>query len=76
MTRLTTAPLAAAALLLGIGPTALAAAGPDDLAGSWTWTWKDGEGKTHKHVLDVESAGGKLTAPSDSTTRSRSRSTT
>jgi hypothetical protein len=38
------------------------AAGPDDLAGSWTWTWKDGEGKTHKHVLDVESAAGKLTA--------------
>lgn len=38
------------------------AAGPDALAGTWTWTWKDGEGKTHKHVLDVESAAGKLAA--------------
>ncbi len=36
--------------------------GPDALAGTWTWTWKDGEGKTHKHVLDVESAAGKLAA--------------
>lgn len=32
-----------------------------DLAGTWTWSWKDGEGKTHKHVLDLEAAGGKLT---------------
>ena len=33
-----------------------------DIAGTWTWSWKDGEGKTHKHVLDIESAAGKLTA--------------
>jgi len=32
-----------------------------ELAGTWTWSWKDGEGKTHKHVLDLESAAGKLT---------------
>lgn len=42
--------------------SAASAAGPDTLVGTWTWTWKDGEGKTHKHVLDVESAAGKLTA--------------
>jgi hypothetical protein len=55
--------LALAALAVAIGaPRAVLAAGPDDLAGSWTWTWKDGQGKTHKHVLDVESAAGKLAA--------------
>ena len=35
---------------------------PEDLAGTWTWTWKDGESKVHKHVLDVEATGGKLSA--------------
>lgn len=54
------------AAALGLAAFALVAsappAGPDDLAGTWTWTWKDGEGKTHKHVLDVESAAGKLAA--------------
>lgn len=35
---------------------------PADLAGTWTWSWKDAQGTTHKHVLEVESAGGKLTA--------------
>ena len=33
---------------------------PVDVAGTWSWSWKDGEGKTHKHVLDIESAAGKL----------------
>ncbi len=47
---------------LAFGPDVATAAGPDALAGTWTWTWKDGEGKTHKHVLDVESAAGKLSA--------------
>ncbi len=49
----------AAALSLAIAAPSHPA-GPNDLAGSWTWTWKDGEGKVHKHVLDVESAAGKL----------------
>lgn len=35
---------------------------PPDLAGTWTWSWKDAQGVTHRHVLEVESAGGKLTA--------------
>jgi hypothetical protein len=63
MKRSRTPTIAVAALALAIAaPRAVLAAGPDDLAGSWTWTWKDGEGKTHKHVLDVESAAGKLAA--------------
>ncbi len=42
-------------------PPAAIAEGPSDLVGTWTWSWKDGEGKTHKHILDLEAAGGKLT---------------
>jgi hypothetical protein len=60
MTLLSAATIAAA-LSLGVAVPAHPD-GPDDLLGSWTLTWKDGEGKTHKHVLDVESAAGKLTA--------------
>ena len=42
-------------------PPALAADDPaPSLVGTWTWTWKDGEGKTHRHVLDVESKGNAL----------------
>jgi hypothetical protein len=49
-------------LTLLIGPGwATPADDPKAVAGTWTWTWKDGEGKTHKHVLDLEAAGGKLT---------------
>jgi hypothetical protein len=33
-----------------------------DLVGTWTWSWKDGQGEKHTHVLEVESAGGKLAA--------------
>ncbi len=43
--------------LPGLAP----AAGPSDVAGTWTWTWKDSEKKEHKHVLDIEAAGDKLT---------------
>ena len=53
--------LALLALTLATGlPAALGDDGPK-VAGTWTWSWKDGEGKTHKHVLDIESAAGKLT---------------
>jgi hypothetical protein len=55
--------LCCALFVVALGmPAPAGAAGPDDLVGTWTWTWKDGEGKTHKHILDVESAAGKLTA--------------
>jgi hypothetical protein len=55
--------MVAAALTLAVAePGSARPAGPDDLVGTWTWTWKDGEGKTHKHILDVESSGGKLAA--------------
>jgi hypothetical protein len=43
-------------------PGRAAAEDPKFPTGTWTWTWKDGEGKTHRHVLDVEAAAGKLTA--------------
>jgi hypothetical protein len=56
------ASLMLAVLTLLIGPALAASADePKSVAGTWTWTWKDGEGKTHKHVLDLEAAGGKLT---------------
>jgi hypothetical protein len=32
------------------------------LAGTWTWSWKDPEGKTHKHVLEVEGVDRALAA--------------
>jgi hypothetical protein len=49
-------------LTLLIGPSwAASTDGPKSVAGTWSWTWKDGEGKTHKHVLDLEAAGDKLT---------------
>jgi hypothetical protein len=35
---------------------------PVDLAGTWTWSWKDGQGETHRHVLEVEGSGTKLSA--------------
>jgi hypothetical protein len=39
---------------------------PDDgasrLVGTWSWTWKDAAGATHKHVLEVEGSGEKLSA--------------
>ena len=62
MRRIFVPTLLGAALLAASSASVATAAGPDDLVGTWTWTWKDGEGKTHKHVLDVESAAGKLTA--------------
>ncbi len=51
----------ASLLALGLARPAVAAEEASPLAGTWMWTWKDGEGKMHKHVLDVESAAGKLT---------------
>jgi hypothetical protein len=53
---------AAALVLACLAARAAVAEGPEALVGSWVWTWKDGEGATHKHVLDVEAAGGKLSA--------------
>jgi hypothetical protein len=35
---------------------------PVDLAGTWTWSWKDAQGETHRHVLEIEGSGSKLTA--------------
>ena len=52
------------ALVTSIGlvlPAAACLGADDGPAGTWTWSWKDGEGTMHKHVLDVESAAGKLT---------------
>ncbi len=32
------------------------------MAGTWNWTWKDKDGKTHRHILEVEGIGKKLAA--------------
>jgi len=42
--------------------TATCAADLPKLAGSWTWSWKDKDGKTHRHLLEVEGIGTKLAA--------------
>jgi len=63
------APISRSYRLLALGAMVMATTLPSlataddstEIAGTWTWTWKDGEGKTHKHVLDLESAAGKLT---------------
>jgi outer membrane lipopolysaccharide assembly protein LptE/RlpB len=34
---------------------------PPSLAGTWTWTWKDAKGDTHRHVLELEGTGAKMT---------------
>jgi len=31
------------------------------LAGTWKWSWKDAAGETHRHVLEIEGVGDKLT---------------
>ena len=36
--------------------------GDAGLIGTWSWTWKDAAGATHKHVLEVEGSGDKLSA--------------
>ncbi len=54
--------LAAASAIL-IGPALAGAADePPKLAGTWTWKWKDAQGETHRHILEVEGAGTKMTA--------------
>jgi len=45
-----------------IAAPTLAAENPPKLAGTWTWKWKDAEGEMHRHVLEVEGDGAKLTA--------------
>jgi hypothetical protein len=55
------------ALLLTVGlwvPSSSPGQKPDvsTLAGTWTWSWKDPEGKTHKHVLEVEGVDRALAA--------------
>jgi hypothetical protein len=52
--------LGALALTLSLALPSALKAEDGGVAGTWTWSWKDGEGKTHKHVLDIESAAGKL----------------
>ena len=50
---------------LALAATALGAAPRDEeagLVGTWSWTWKDAAGTTHKHVLEVEGSGDKLSA--------------
>ena len=49
-------------LCLAFSAIAMAPLPADDsqappLVGSWTWTWEDGQGKTHKHVLEVTGSG-------------------
>ncbi len=53
--------IALGALLAGPAPTP-AADDPPKVAGSWSWKWKDAQGETHRHVLEVEGAGDKITA--------------
>jgi hypothetical protein len=60
-TSLPTRRSALALLALSLVVPSLCAADDAGVAGTWTWSWKDGEGKMHKHVLDIESAAGKLT---------------
>lgn len=52
-------------MILALSATALRAAprdGEAGLIGTWSWTWKDAAGTTHKHVLEVEGSGDKLSA--------------
>src|SRR5436305_2604550 len=51
-----------AALALVLAVPATAADDAAKLAGTWTWMWKDAEGETHRHVLEVEGTGNKLSA--------------
>jgi len=48
--------------LLSAGTAPALAADPPKVAGTWSWKWKDAAGDTHRHVLEVEGAGDKLTA--------------
>ena len=50
------------ALFLAFLSAPLLAEETAELKGTWMWTWKDSEMKMHKHVLDIDEAGGKLTA--------------
>ena len=54
--------LALASVVLLVGLPALALDEPPKLAGTWTWKWKDAKGETHRHILEVEGAGAKMTA--------------
>ncbi len=45
-----------------IASYASAADDPPKLAGTWSWKWKDAQGETHRHTLEVEGAGNKMTA--------------
>ncbi len=54
--------LAFALMGLFSGSRAPAAADPPKLAGTWTWKWKDAQGETHRHILEVEGSGDKMTA--------------
>lgn len=50
--------VAISAAALGLAPRD----GDAGLTGTWSWTWKDAAGTTHKHVLEVEGSGDKLSA--------------
>jgi hypothetical protein len=52
----------AAVVMLAAPKLALSFEDPPSLVGHWTWTWKDGKGETHRHVLEIEGTGAKMTA--------------
>jgi hypothetical protein len=51
----------AAVAMLAAPTLTLPAEDPPSLVGTWTWTWKDGKGETHRHVLELEGTGAKMT---------------
>ncbi len=53
--------VALALALPWVGPRA-PAEDSSKLVGSWSWSYKDAQSVEHKHVLEVESAKGKLSA--------------
>ena len=51
----------AAGAVLAAPAVAHSSEDPPALAGTWTWSWKDANGETHRHTLELEGTGPKLT---------------